>query len=231
MAWKKERRTDTFAGSDAPFIAVTMSHFAFNAMFVRQSKIGPEHKVTIYTDEDERKIGFEFHKDERKDSYAISSQSAAKAGEKRQGMQCTSRAIATKYPWIEAVTKLKGQNNRFAPKKEGNFWVIQLCPAFENVCDANSKDISSNATGIYRYRRENGEIVYIGKGVIRQRASMPERKDWDFNKIEYSIIEDNEEQLKWEDYWIEKFKHDNQGKKPIYNHISGASKYREKTEQ
>lgn len=72
-----------------------------------------------------------------------------------------------------------------------------------------------------------GEIVYIGKGIIKQRAKMPERKDWDFEKIEYSIIDDNEEQLKWEDYWIERYKHNNHGKKPIYNIQSGVSKYRD----
>lgn len=62
MAWKKITREDTFEGSESPFIAITNSHFAFNSMFVRMADIDPSLRVTIYVDEGERKMAFDFHK-------------------------------------------------------------------------------------------------------------------------------------------------------------------------
>ena len=80
--------------------------------------------------------------------------------------------------------------------------------------------------GIYRYLRENGETVYIGRGPIKERLRCPERTDWDFDVIEYSIVPNPDEQVKWEDYWIERFKADHDGGKPFYNRVSGSRKHR-----
>ena len=47
MAWQKIVREDTLQGSNAAFIAVSPSRFAFNAMFVRQAKLDTSRRVTI----------------------------------------------------------------------------------------------------------------------------------------------------------------------------------------
>ena len=47
MAWKKITREDTFEGSTLPFIAVSPSHVAFNAMFVRLAELDASLRVTI----------------------------------------------------------------------------------------------------------------------------------------------------------------------------------------
>ena len=49
------------------------------------------------------------------------------------------------------------------------------------------------------------------------------RKDWDFDRVEYSEVPDPDEQVKWESYWIERHKEENGGKLPFYNKVSGAS--------
>ena len=72
--------------------------------------------------------------------------------------------------------------------------------------------------------RESGEIVYIGRGEIRKRLSQPERQGWDFDRVEYSIVADPDQQVRWEDYWITRFRESNRGRLPIYNKISGSSK-------
>jgi hypothetical protein len=86
--------------------------------------------------------------------------------------------------------------------------------------------LSSSDVGIYRYLRENGEIVYIGRGPIKARLQSPERKEWDFDVIEYSIVLNPDDQVKWEDYWIERFKADHNGERPFYNVVSGSRKHR-----
>ena len=58
------------------------------------------------------------------------------------------------------------------------------------------------------------------------RSRTTERNDWDFDPIEYSIVPNPDDQVKWEDYWIERFKADHAGKRPFYNIVSGSAKHR-----
>jgi hypothetical protein len=64
--------------------------------------------------------------------------------------------------------------------------------------------------------------VYIGRGDIKKRLTAPERGDWDFDVIEYSIINNPDQQIYWEQFWLEKFEEAN-NRLPFYNKISGSS--------
>lgn len=221
MALRLIKRKDTFEGSDQPFISIAPQHFSFNTMFSRNTELGPEKRVKIYIDEDDLRIGFEFVKEEE-DSYALYRATGLKKGEKRVSMNCTSVAIIKKFSWIEAVANLpNAKDRRFSPKREGKKWIIQLCPAFDQRKARESVNIPSNVAGIYRYIKENGEIVYIGRGNIKNRLNSEERKKWDFDIVEYSVIKDPDEQVKWEAYWLQKYKGNNNGKLPVYNKLSG----------
>lgn len=226
MAWEQITREDYFEGSNSNFISVSPSHFSFNSNFAKIVELNPGSRVSVYKDASQRKLGFEFHDDDRPNSFALSAASAATKGQKRKALQCASRGVVNKCNWIKSVTKLKAKNRRFEPRKEGGRWVIQLCPAFEYRKARESADIDSDLKGIYRYIRETGEIVYIGRGTIYGRLKSPERIEWDFDTVEYSIVEDPDAQVEWEDYWIEKYKNSNGGELPFYNKVSGASKYR-----
>jgi len=221
MPWTLIKREDTFEGSNQPFISVASHHFSFNTEFSRKAELGPEKRVKIYVDEHSLKLGFEFVTEEE-GSYALYGARGPKKGEGQVSMNCTSVAIIKKFPWIQAVANLPDKKDRrFTPKKEGNLWAIQLCPAFEQRNARESANIPSDAVGIYRYIRENGEIVYIGRGNIRNRLGSTERTNWDFDRIEYSVIKDPDDQVKWESFWLQKYKEKNKGKLPIYNKLSG----------
>ena len=98
----------------------------------------------------------------------MSSASSDKKGQKRTGLFCAGIGLINKYPWIKALTKLKMKDRRFYdPMQEGQKWVIQLCSAFEERRARESAKIPSDVCGIYRYVRENGEVVYIGRGNIK----------------------------------------------------------------
>jgi hypothetical protein len=122
---------------------------------------------------------------------------------------------------LAAVAKLADYRDRqFKPERmSGKFkWAISLCPAFER--HASDKDaIPSEACGVYRYKRGE-EIVYIGRGQIRSRVGAPDREGWDFERIEYSLVADEANQLKWEHFWLRRFEEEH-GKRPIYNRNSG----------
>jgi hypothetical protein len=97
-------------------------------------------------------------------------------------------------------------------------------PSFETrVNRSDATRINFGDKGIYRYLK-NTQIVYIGKGNVRDRLNEQQREDWDFDIIEYSIIEKQDEQFEWENYWIEKYKEENEGFLPTYNLISGNKK-------
>jgi hypothetical protein len=128
-----------------------------------------------------------------------------------------------KYPWVKSVTKLPTRERRFQPIQEGKRWVIQLFLAFEQKRACESTDIPTDARGIYRYIREGGEVACIGRGEIRKRLKSPDRNDWDFDVIEYSVVDDPDIQVKWESYWLDRYKEEHKGELPFYNRLSGKS--------
>jgi hypothetical protein len=225
MPWEIVKRKDSLHGADQPYISILMHHIGFNAAFSKLAELDPSKRVTIYADIENRRLGFEFHADDREDSLALAYQSGSKKGAKRRSMMCSGRGVYSQYDWVRSVANLSSKKaRRFTPKREGKRWVIQLCPAFEIRKARESKDIPSDAVGIYRYIREEGEIAYIGRGAIKNRLNSPDRKEWDFSVVEYSIVADPDERLKWEGFWLERFREANNGKLPIYNEISGKTR-------
>jgi hypothetical protein len=97
-------------------------------------------------------------------------------------------------------------------------------PSFEMVVERQQSGlISDDARGIYRYRDAKGEVVYIGKGAIRNRLGEPQRKSWEFRWIDYSPIALEQDQFTWEAFWIDRFKESNNGRLPYYNRQAGQS--------
>ncbi len=223
MVWEIVAREDNFEGHESAYVAVRPEHFAFNTTFVRLACVRPDDRVTVHVDSENRRIGFEFHQEKTQGSYALASQNAKGKRGSSSGMFCSSRGVFLKFPWAQSVTKLAPKSRRFPVRQEGKLWVIQLCPAFEEQRARESADIPSAASGVYRYVRESGEIVYIGRGQIKGRLAEPQRVDWDFDRVEYSLVTNPDDQVKWETFWLDKFKQENKGKLPMYNKVSGAA--------
>ena len=215
MAWEIVKRDDTFQGRNTAHISIGHDRILFNALFAKIADLDHYRTVKIYADQENLRLGFEFLSEESQDSLMLIKSKGT--------ISCSARGNVQKYPWVKSITKLPKKHKRFKPYKEGKLWVIQLCPAFEHRKARESVEISDEAKGIYRYLRENNEIVYIGRGAIKKRLNAPERKEWDFDIVEFSIIEDPDQQVKWEDYWINRFREDNRGHLPLYNKISGTA--------
>ena len=201
-----------------PTVSIRGGRFHFNAAFARLADLSLFKSLVYWIDEDERKIGFEFNREAPQgNSYTL--ENRGRISQYRSAAQ----DLIKKNLWIRSVASGKsGSPSSFEASKEGKLWSIQLCPAFEYV--AKKDDLSgvpSNVTGIYRYLNSSGAVVYIGKGNIRRRAQQDEREDWNFEAIEYSIIDSDEEQFKWEDFWIERYKEKSNGELPAYNRQSG----------
>lgn len=222
MAWQKFRRVDTYVNKDDPIISITKDRFNLNVVFVRLAQVTARHKVLFQIDSPSYKIGFTFITGEDKDAYPLRPMTKGKT---EAGLSCAARGIGSQFGWVARVGALRSKKDRqFSPKKEGDLWVIQLCPAFELRSGRDGSDIPTDKQGIYRYRNAMKEIVYIGRGNIRQRVASMERKDWDYESIEFSIVEDQADRERWEAYWINRFKEENGGRLPYYNLRSETTK-------
>lgn len=213
MSFIKFRRTHISANE--PVISIYGNRFHYSAYFVKLAELKNYSYVNYYINEAERKIGFEFSKTETEGfSYMLENRS-------NKMWRSTANEIISKYPWVRKVALLKDRSvSKFPSKKRENLWTIQLCPAFEYRIPRNETASLGDVKGIYRYLLGE-EAVYIGKGNIKQRACESERADWEYDTIEYSVIEDEEEQLSWEYFWIENYKDQNLRLLPYYNKVSG----------
>ncbi len=123
---------------------------------------------------------------------------------------------------LRAASELKdGRARQYSPVKHPDGkWVISIRPSFEvGIPRSNASQVPGDVTGIYRYLL-NGEIVYIGRGAIRSRMASTERTDWEFDIVEFSPVEDQGEQERWENEWLEDYRSVN-GYLPMYNRIGG----------
>lgn len=210
-------RLDTFTRNKIPKISIRKQHIGFNGMFVKEANLQKFNKVKIYIDNENFRIGFRFHNSDDPHSHALFSDNPSNNTKATSATQ-----LIKHYGFIKKISELENVLDRqFEVNRDiqdKSFWVAQLCPAFEDT--SSSESDLKHLKGIYRYKRSDGEIVYVGKGDILSRLNAFGRQDWDFDVIEYSIIEDPIEQSKWESYWLDKFV-EKEGRRPFYNKISG----------
>lgn len=212
--FKLLKRSDKMQDVGKPFVSLRPSHVSFNRDLSRLADIKPGMRVRWFTDPDEFKVGFQFTT-QKDNTYSVSQGSSG---------NFTSLGELARQEWIRAVTQLPMSQRRFVPVLEdteaGKMWVLRLCPSFEIKRARESDRIGTTEVGIYRYKR-NGEVVYIGRGVIAERLREPQRKDWEFDLVEYSRVTNPDEQAKWEYHWLEQHKEET-GSLPLYNKIHAS---------
>ena len=218
--WIKYRRKGGKSLDPVARITIRTNQIAFNAHFVAIAHLEEKPYVSVYVNPDLFRLGFQFHaKSTNEDAIALTNDGGP-GGKGSKGRCIRAVGLMREYPWLEAVGKIKDPRlRRFEPQRSGidRMWVISLYPSFERRVSDRS-DIS-HESGIYRYKRGD-VIVYIGRGQIRSRLGSNDREKWDFETIEYSVVPDNDQQVKWEAWWLDRFVEEH-GKLPLYNRISG----------
>lgn len=216
MSWEDVARDDARARRDEPIISIARDRIHFNACFARMAQLSSQHKAKISVDPDTFRIGFRFVTDDDSQAFPLRGMNPSQPA--IGGVWCTGRGVGSKYPWIRHIAMLHSKKDRqFSPKKDGDRWTIQLPPSCERRSDRNGTGIPPEARGIYRYLDTKGEVVYVGQGHLVRRLNAPERKDWDIQTVEYSIIDDQQDREYWEAYWLKRFKSDHGGRLPYYN--------------
>jgi hypothetical protein len=217
--WIKYRRKRGKSLDPVARITIRTNQIAFNAHFVAIAHLEEKPYVSAYVNPDLFRLGFQFDaKSTNEDAIALRNDGGPR-GKGCKGRCMGAVGLMREYPWLKAMGKIKNPRlRRIEPQWSGTdgMWVISLCPCFERRVSDRS-DIS-HESGIYRYKRGD-VIVYVGRGQIRSRLGSSEREEWDFETIEYSVVPDNDQQVKWEAWWLDRFVEEH-GKLPLYNRIS-----------
>lgn len=221
----KDTRLERIPSQDS-VLTISKSGINFSAVCVRNYGLESKGGISfLHDDEDPYFLGFRFHASQRGfNVLAIQSQSRGPGA--GSGFFIKAAELINKNSILKRVQSLKNKSDRtfeiFLNKAE-DYYYIFLKPVFElSATWINRNKINDDARGIYRYIDKNDQILYIGKGLIKQRASDSERANWGIDKIEYSVIEDENKALEWESYYIDLYVATN-GLRPPFNRIKGHS--------
>ena len=213
MEWVKVKRLRP--ASDEPEVIIKHNRITFNVILDRLAELDKYSYVCIFSDDENRRLGFKFLRKKEEDSDAFK---LSRAGSR--GCWCFSSDLFSKN-WVRKAAQ-NSDLNRFACARDDGMWTITLIPSFEtSVTRSEAFRLGQNISGIYRYLSATGELVYIGKGNVKTRIVDKKRDDWKFDTVEYSIVSDDKEALAWERFYLDKFKNDNGGDLPLYNKING----------
>ena len=214
-------------------VLITPTGFKFSVAARDMAQLAQINWMRLHTDSETRLIVFEPVPGLEKRPDLL------KLGTSKKGHKSlAAKGLIAGMPWIKSVATLTSlEARRFDLQKfhgalppipsedRGNQpWYIQLMPAFEkSVFPSDIRSLSSETRGIYRYLKGN-EVIYIGRGRIRERYQEIGRRTWEVSKIEYSAIPDDEKAIEWEAWWIDRFQQEHNGNLPRYNQVRGQQR-------
>jgi hypothetical protein len=212
---------ETVAASDQVLV-FSPKRISLSAKFVRENKLSDMGFVLfLQDDEDPYWLGFRFFPS----NPPVGSLAVVKSSESAtRGITAT--GLINRSSVLSAIAKTKDKSSRtFAIDRDkvNDCWFVRLRPSFERVALLKDKNsIAPGVRGIYRYFDIQNSLLYIGQGIIRDRIDSPERSTWGIHRIEYSILETEQDCLAWESHYllehVERF-----GVKPPLNRVMGHS--------
>lgn len=141
-----------------------------------------------------------------------------------QGNRVIAKKAFNDNQWLREAVGRKDVNQRQfevqAHKDKHGQWFIRVRPGFESLTTPDLVGELGDIKGIYRYKNKQGNVIYIGKGIIRDRHNQGYRKrDWEIDLVEYSAIEDQDIMDEAEKYWLEQYKKDKGYLPPLNSQI------------
>jgi len=206
-----------------PVIRVRQSgDLALSVDFVRHARIAECTRANVFVSADGYRLGLRFHSElEDHDSFQLCKDGGSGLkNPKNDARVLQLSGIKSKSATYAKLTGAAQAERTFEPQKDVHgMWVVELRPCFEHTHRGMRGELSSSESGIYRYLL-SGETVYIGRANLLERMREPHRQEWDFDEVQYSVINNAEAEAKWEAYWLSRFS-DHYNRLPVYNRIAG----------
>lgn len=217
--WQKVRRVYRVARF-APRIHIRRNGtIAISADFVRMADIEACTRASLFLSADGLRLALRFHNDERDDdAFTLGRDGGGKGSGK--GRLIAAAALLAQSSVIAGLARESAEARRYEPTRDRDGkWVVNLAPCFDRVL--GDERPAANSTGIYRYRLGE-ETIYIGRGRLTERFSDVARRDWQFDRVEYSVLNDEAAERRWEAHWLNEYRQRN-GRWPFYNRVAGAA--------
>ena len=202
------------------YITISKSGFFFSAEFIEKNKLTLNNYCQFFTSsENDYRFGVSFSEEKQEGCFKIINTLRGKYKDNSMARSVTASSFFNNTPIFKELTK-NNCRNRFSLKfnKQDGCYIFNVIPAFE--ISKKPTEIPGDITGIYKCFNKNKNVLYIGKGNIKSRIKEHLGKEWEIAKVDYSVIKDNDEMLKYESYHLEQFKKDN-GAYPPHNLIGG----------
>jgi len=202
------------------YIAISKNGIYLSSGFMKNNNLQERKFMCLYRISkggivNNYKFGLELVDDGKDGAYTLMRTARNNAGVSASAQQFLSDHFALKY----IAKNGSRRQNRFKLKfdKSEDCFCFNIIPSFEYR--STPDDLPDYVTGIYRYLNQK-EVIYIGKGNIKERVKSADRKDWGIQHVEYSVITDKDEMEKYESYHLREFE-STYGRKPMHNLIHG----------
>lgn len=206
-------------------MVLTSSGFSFSAAFIRNQKLEQKRSVKILRDDENPYwIGFKFFDEQFVENSVALINRQGDSGKTTAARTVKAGQLYSASPVLRSLRDADSKTARTFTMRwdvTNRLFYADLRPNFELKMPFEERNtLQSDLRGIYRYRNASNEIIYIGKGVIRDRAMSPEREDWQIKSIEYSACPTDADAYRWESFYLEDFERLN-GRIPVMNKIKG----------
>ena len=225
MAWNKIQLDKIIPKGET--LTISKSGINFGANFISSNNLIDKKSVEFYTDSlNPYKLGFKFLDDESNSSLTL--QKKTKGNSASNGRFTKAKELINKLSILKKIQESENRNNQIFEilndDSEDNVFFVNLKPCFENFINYEDLNmLDSTLRGIYRYIDEEKKVIYIGKGIIKERAKSQDRDKWNIKIIEYSVIEDDDDSYHWENFYLDEYK-SRWGALPAFNRVSGHSR-------
>ena len=189
----------------------------FSAEFCKRNNLKNHKYVQFYTfTENEFKFAVIFSEEQTEGSFVLN-----KNGQRSSfnGLCVNANSFVKNTPVLKHNSKESAVSYELSFDKEYNAYYFNILPSFEQRT-TNVKNIHPELKGIYRLRDCEDNIIYIGKGNIKDRVKSHIEKDWDITTIEYSEVDDPILRSDSETIHLRNFEK-NYMRKPLHNIIGG----------
>ena len=206
-------------------VVLTSSGFSFSAAFIKNHKLEQKRSVKILRDDENAYwIGFKFFDEQFVENSVALINRQGNSGKTTAARSVKAGQLYSASPVLRSLRDADSKTARTFSLRwnvTNRIYYADLRPNFERKIPFEERNtLDSDLRGIYRYRNASNEIIYIGKGVIRDRAMSPERENWQINSIEFSVCSSEEDSYKWESFYLEDYERQN-GRIPVMNKIKG----------
>ena len=129
--------------------------------------------------------------------------------------------IIKRYPKLHKLSKSKNKASRrlslkHDPEVKGYYMSLPQVLELETHDHRQLPD----EKGIYALIDKLDEAVYFGQGNIRKRVNVHKTEKYHFNKIQYSLVDNEDDRDFWESSLIDNFRKE-RGRLPYYNKQNG----------